>query len=157
MRRYAQGTKSPVEKTRNEIERVLIRYGATGFGYGWEERLVASPPKDGRPAAVVKRTVATIVFTLRKRKIRLDIPMPAPEDLSAKRKLDLAQRERWRAALLVIKAKLEAVHAEISTLEEEFLANVVTEDGRTVGEIIVPRLTEAVRAGRLLPSAGGTT
>lgn len=36
-------------------------------------------------------------------------------------------------------------------LEHEFLANIVTESGRTIGETVVPRLNEAVAAGRLLP------
>jgi hypothetical protein len=46
----------------------------------------------------------------------------------------------------VIKAKLEAVESGISTLEQEFLAQVVTESGRTIGEIIIPQISEAVRA-----------
>jgi hypothetical protein len=37
------------------------------------------------------------------------------------------------------------------------LADILTEDGRTVGDILVPRITEAVRAGRLLPPAGSGT
>ena len=51
--------------------------------------------------------------------------------------------------------QLEAVESGISTLEQEFLANIVTEGGRTIGEVILPRLSEAVEAGRLLPPAQG--
>jgi hypothetical protein len=89
--------------------------------------------------------------------------MPTQRPLGTKRDVDQAVRERWRAMvlviMLVIKAKLGVVRSGISTLEEEFLANVVTDSGRTVGEILVPRLSEAVRAGRLLPPAesGGLT
>ena len=45
-----------------------------------------------------------------------------------------ACRQRWRALLLIIRAKLEAAEAGISTLETEFLANIVLPDGRTAGQ-----------------------
>ena len=38
-------------------------------------------------------------------------------------------RQRWRALLLIIRAKLEAVASGITTLENEFLANIVLPDG----------------------------
>jgi hypothetical protein len=62
-----------------------------------------------------------------------------------------AIRQRWRALLLTIKAKLEAVAVGITTLEEEFLANVVTPDNVTVGEWIRPQLKEAYETGAVLP------
>jgi hypothetical protein len=45
-----------------------------------------------------------------------------------------AQRQKWRALLLCIKAKLEAVESKIETFEEAFLAHVVMPDGKTVGD-----------------------
>ncbi len=48
---------------------------------------------------------------------------------------------RWRALLLSIKAKLEAIREGIATFDEEFLANVVDrESGRNVGHLIIPEL-----------------
>ncbi|MFI4881401.1 MAG: hypothetical protein ACIAQU_02325 [Phycisphaerales bacterium JB064] len=43
-----------------------------------------------------------------------------------------ACRSKWRALYLVMKAKLVAVDEGISTIEREFLPDVVTEDGTTV-------------------------
>ena len=64
---------------------------------------------------------------------------------------------RWRALLLVIKAKLEAVTAGISTIETEFLANIVLPDNTTAGEWMLPQIDRAYRSGEmppLLPAAG---
>lgn len=42
------------------------------------------------------------------------------------------RRQRGRALLLVIKAKLESIEAEVETFEQAFLANVVLSNGDTV-------------------------
>jgi hypothetical protein len=68
-----------------------------------------------------------------------------------------AGRQKWRALVLVIKAKLEAVEAGIVTFEEEFLAHIMLPDGRTVGEWTRPQL-EAVYSDGSMPALlpGGT-
>jgi len=156
MRRYAQNTSVPVDRSRAEIERVLERYGATGFGYSWERREVAISPVPVYGSKTELREFAMLGFQLRKRSIRLDVPMPTVREVGSEARIDAARRQRWRALLLVIKAKLEAVESGIGPLESEFLANVVTESGRTIGEVVLPRLSEAVQAGRLLPAASET-
>lgn len=148
MTRFAQRTSVPADRSRAEVERVLQRYGARGFGYSWERR---EGPK------TELREFSDIVFDFKGRRIRLDVPMPTEREAGTTAKAEAATRQRWRALLLVLKAKLEAVESGISTLEREFLADILTEDGRTVGDILVPRITEAVRAGRLLPPAGSGT
>ena len=70
-----------------------------------------------------------------------------------------ACRQRWRALLLVIKAKLEAVTAGISTIETEFLANIVLPDNTTAGEWMIPQIDQAYRTGQMppmLPAAGNS-
>ena len=66
-----------------------------------------------------------------------------------------AERQAWRA--LVLKAKLEAVEAGITTIEQEFLADMVIPGDVTVGETLLPRLDDALNTGRmpdLLPGGG---
>ncbi len=58
---------------------------------------------------------------------------------------DQACRQQWQALLLVVKAKLEAVAAGISTLEAEFLANIVLPDNNTAGEWMIPQIEQAYR------------
>lgn len=56
---------------------------------------------------------------------------------------------RWRALALVIKAKLEAVAAGITTIEDEFLAHTVLPDGQTVGEFMQPQIAIAYERGSM--------
>lgn len=138
--RYASETSVPVEKSRTEIEKMLAREGATAFAAGWDQ------------------SEATLMFDLDGRRIRLTLPMPDPQDREFTRTptgkartgparqaaFDQAQRQRWRALGLVIKAKLEAIKAGISTIETEFLAFVVVPGtGETVGQRVTPELTRA--------------
>lgn len=150
MARYAEGTSVPVERSRAEIEQTLMRYGARAFSYGW----------DGERAV--------IMFEAHERRIRFDIEMPplrdyiytptgqrrspgSAEDFRAK-----AVRQRWRALLLIIKAKLEAVESGIVSFEDEFLAHVMLPDGSKVGQWMSPQLEEVYETGQmpeLLPPA----
>ena len=131
-RRYAEGTKVPVGQSRAELERVLERYGAQAFAYGVD----------------VERAV--IQFRAHGRHVRFDLPLA-----------DLDEREirrRWRALVLVVKSKLEAVETGIVTFEEEFLAHIVLPDGSKVADWMAPQLEEAYESGRmpeLLPPARG--
>jgi hypothetical protein len=68
---------------------------------------------------------------------------------------DQAVRARWRALLLIIKAKLEAIAGGISTLEREFLADVVMPDSQTVGQWLAPQLEAAYQSGRMPPLLPG--
>ena len=63
------------------------------------------------------------------------------------------------ALLLVIKAKLEAVTAGISTIETEFLANIVLPYNTTAGDWMIPQIDQAYRTGQMPPllSAAGHT
>lgn len=58
-----------------------------------------------------------------------------------------AVRQSWRALALVIKAKLEAVAAGITSVEDEFLAHIVLPNGATVGEWTRPQIAEAYNGG----------
>ncbi len=157
MSRYAERTEVPSSRSRDEIERTLQRYGATAFAYGWQEH------------------DATIMFEIRTprgiRRVRFRLPLPdrnAPEFTetptgrersasAAAQEYDRATRQRWRALALVIKAKLEAVAAGISSIEDEFLANICLPDGSTVGDWAAPQLAIAYERGSmpaLMPGTG---
>jgi len=150
MARYASNTKVSSEKSRNEIERTLQRYGASGFGFWIEDNK------------------ALVQFTIENLKISFDLPMPdrKSEEFTmsshenewqrkrlasdtAHRRWEQACRQRWRALALVIKAKLEAIDSGISTFEEEFMAHIVLPDGATVGEKLVPGLTVLKETGKM--------
>jgi hypothetical protein len=140
--RYAQNTSVPVERSRNEIEATLLRYGAAQFMYGWEN------------------TGAIIAFVVEtpqgKRQVRFELPLPSRDERrfthhsqgtrtasAAEKMWEQACRQRWRALLLVVKAKLEAVESGIATFEDEFLAYIMLPDGNTVSQLLAPQLQAA--------------
>ena len=57
---YAAKTNVSADRTRNEIESTLIRYGATGFIYGWQN------------------DSAMMAFQMQGRHIKFVLPMPDP-------------------------------------------------------------------------------
>lgn len=153
MPRFASETSVPVERSRAEIEALVVKYGATHFNSGW------------MPSA------AQIAFQLKDLWIRFVLPLPSKDDarfkhktvkapysnrmiqkpLTARQSVEKYEQEirsRWRALALVVKAKLEAVECGISTLENEFLAFIVLPGTAfTVGEWMRDNAMEAIRGG----------
>jgi hypothetical protein len=153
---YAERTSVPVERSRAELEALLARAGAEAFAYAWKD------VDQWREAARrdVRVRVFQLGFTLKRLPIRVDLPMPALDEFarsSAGRVRTPLQREqaradeerrRWRALVLVVKAKLEAVATGITTFEKEFLADVVV-GGSTVGQEFGGELCRLVRDGKV--------
>lgn len=151
MSQYASKTTVAADRSRAEIERTLVRYGASSFGYGWEDER------------------AIIMFRAHERRVRFVFPVPDPSDdefvyhsrgtrsrAAAEAAYEQAVRQRWRALALVIKAKLEAVETGIVTFEDEFLAHLVLPDGQTAGDWLRPQVARAYETGAmpsLLPGA----
>jgi hypothetical protein len=140
--KFAKDTSVSVARSREQIEAVVMRYGATEFG------------------TAAKSNAAMIVFSMNNRRIRFTLPLPERSDERFKTKREQhgthrivacstedsvikheqACRQKWRAMLLCIKAKLEAVESGISEFDTEFMANIVMKNGQTIGERIIPML-----------------
>lgn len=152
---YAKDTNVSSELSRLEIEKTLVRYGASGFAYATQT---------GR---------AMIAFMLEGRQVRFILPLPdinADEfrytptkriERSEKAQFDAWEQECrrcWRALLLVVKAKLEAIETGISTFDSEFMANIVLPSGETVGDWMEPQIEKAYLTGQIpemLPMLNG--
>jgi hypothetical protein len=146
---YAEGTSVPVDRSVAELRALLQKHGADGFGCAEE----SSPPR------------AMVLFRIRALQVRLVLDFPGAEDPrisqnhrgqtrtleDIERRVQAERRRRWRALVLVAKAKLEAVTSGISTLEREFLADLVLPNGRVVHEELAPRLENWQRTGHVLP------
>ena len=143
---FAKETDVPVGRSRSELEDMLRRYGADQFASGWET---------GR---------ARIQFRIDKRMVRLEIPMPVLKDVpnnngvegkgfrtysdsQRQRLLEQMERQRWRAIVLLTKARLEAVAIGIETIETAFLSGFVTPNGQTVGELLRGQLDKVIAEG----------
>jgi hypothetical protein len=164
---FAADTEVPVERTRREIDALLVKHGASQRGFFDDD-------ESGR---------AVVFFSLGGRQIRLTVPLPRPSDYpDANRKndweepkdiphgwkswsvgrraawvtsrIDQVARSRWRALLLITKAKLELVELGMSSVEREFLADVVLPNGQLVGEAMRVALEEAYSSGSMPPLLG---
>jgi hypothetical protein len=163
----------PVTKTRDELERLLSNHGASQIR-------IERDMKDGRAAV-------TFSFPNPQRMVRLDVrvdssTLPNPKEppwrqapgistpqgwgrLTEKGredwvrgKIEQLEREAWRRLLLVVKAKLELVAGGDTTIEREFLADILTADGGTVHEHLSKALDSQYLTGSmtpLLPAARG--
>lgn len=129
---YADRTAVPVSQSRMEIEKLLDRSKAKQFGTAVDYDL---------------RT-ARVQFRLHDRVVRFTISLPDPKKLGNGTRLEQAERQRWRALLLVIKAKLESVENHIESFEEAFLANIVMPNDQTVAQIVKPAIAESYKTGK---------
>ena len=102
MGRYAVQTGVSVERSQEQIKNTLRRYGADGFGL------------------MERRGEGAVMFEFEGLSVRLAVPLPSVDEFcetatgvrrgreAAERACEAAIRQRWRALLLGIKAKLEA-------------------------------------------------
>lgn len=155
---YAKDTSVSVEKTRSELDRLLAARGATQRAFGTDD--VAG--------------VAYAGFTMGGRQVRIRVPIESLEAIerrSAKpsgfwrrteqsrldwvrKEFNQRQRSRWRALLLLVKAKLEAIELGISTVEREFLADISLPDGRSVHQALAEDLERSYLTGSMPPLLG---
>lgn len=154
MSKFAAQTSVSVEKSQQEIRTLLQRYGASHYMTGDDNEA-------GR---------SFVQFSAKDRSVRFVLSLPnrsenrfwftagrnvRRSDNSAYEAWEQACRQKWRALVLCIKAKLEAVESGISEFEDEFLAHIILPGGGTVGEFIRPQIEESYRLGAMPPGISG--
>lgn len=129
---YAKNTTISVEDSQADIQNLLRKHGATKFGIDYNHNAV--------------------LFELNKRSIRINLPMPVRDDYSITlagqkrndaqidKMYDQAVKQKWRALLLIIRAKLEAIESGITTMEDQFLSYMLLPNGQLLGDYIKPQL-----------------
>ena len=145
---YGEQTKVPLEQSIAEVIGMLRKAGAERIGQ------------------MEERDRFTVQFFMHDRMVRFRVAFPSIQDLAksagmrgvrpaseAELKQTREQRikQRGRALMLVVKAKLESVESEVETFEEAFLANVVTADGSTVYERIKAPIALEYDSGKIGP------
>lgn len=136
---YAATTNVSVSKTKGEIDGLLRKYRASGFGV-FEEH-----------------SRAILVFEMAQRRIVFHLPFAAftRTERGKVRTTDAATaaweqacRSRWRALFLCIKAGIE-------TFEESFLAHIQMPDGLRVADHVKPRIAQAYETQTMTPLLPG--
>lgn len=151
--RYAKDTSVPVSRSEAHLKELLRRYGADAI-MTYEER---------------SQKIAAVAFRVNGRNVRLTLPLPDPSERAfthkrhssgnwiarkkpeAFQKWEQACRARWRLLVLLVQAKLEAIEAEVSTFDREFLADIVLPGGETFHQVVA-----SGRADKLLGPADGS-
>jgi hypothetical protein len=140
---YAQNTSVSVEKSQQEVQNILRKYGADAFG------------------VMERKDIAYLMFEYNGLMIQITVPLPKKEEFiktdtgrsrknnQAEQAYEQAIRQRWRALVLAVKAKLEAVESGISTIEKEFLAFVMMPDGKQLSDHLLPQLLQIASTGRV--------
>lgn len=143
--RYATRTDVAIEDSLADIAALLRRYGAGELVTGYNAQS------------------GCVAFSMAGRSVKLFVPMPdrgafaeTPKGKrrsaeQQERRYEQALRQRWRALTLVLQAKLEACEVGISTLEREFLADLLLPEGHTVGAALLPSLEHSLATGQLPP------
>lgn len=143
VRRYAEGTKVSVESSRGEITGILAKHGVQRMGW------MGGPDGD------------QLMFELAGGSYRLDIRKPTAAELRARDgdqytypdnvdwhgKVDGEWRRRWRANVLLLKAKLEFIESGDTTLERELLPYRLLKGGKTVEDLIIAGGVPLLTAG----------
>lgn len=141
--RYAEGTKVSVESSRGEITGILAKHGVQRMGW------MGGPEGD------------ELMFELGGGQYRLRIEKPSadairerdgrhftyPGNIDWASKAEAEWRRRWRANVLLLKAKLEFIDAGDTTLERELLPYRVLADGRTLEQAIAGGGLKMLAAG----------
>lgn len=142
---YASGTTVSRANSVGEVERLVSKYGGNHFGYAYD----------------AIKGEGVVVFGLGGRKIRLVVTVPPLNDFlttetGRSRKEEVArkvqadeEKRRWRSLALAVKAKLVAVEDGISTIQNEFLANILLPSGNTVGDEIADNVESVYLTGRM--------
>lgn len=138
-RRYAEGTTVAAERSQAEMAALLRAHGVERQGW------MQGPEGD------------ELMFELGGHRFRFQILRPTiaeirrlyPNAYDERAKMDAEWRRRWRANVLLLKAKLEFIDSGDTTLERELLPYMLTEGGQTIAELItgggVPLLEATTR------------
>lgn len=130
-RLFAQGTTVQIARSRAEIEKLVLKHGASSYASGYEGDR------------------ANILFKMKDRRVRFTLVLERPSAPKAEEE----NRRRWRCLVFILKAKLEAVENGLVTFEEEFLSAIVIPGahGETVGQWVGPQLKQAYENGAAMP------
>jgi len=142
---YAARTEVTPERSLAEIERILIRFGATKF----------ATMRDTDVGRV------SIAFNVGDQAHRMGFPIPRPIDFALtptkQRRTPRAQEEmstqeyrrRWRSLALYLKALLDARESGIIDIAEALMPYAVLPSGHTVAEFLGPQMTRALADGSM--------
>ncbi len=144
---FAAKTEVSSDKSRAEIERMLLNSGASEFAY------------------MTSREQCIIVFTMKTVRYRFTLPLPDRDAFGTtpnrrrqrttaakEQAYEQSVRSKWRSLALAIKARLVSVEDGIDTFEEAFMSKIVIPGvNKTAGEYMLPQIEECYLSSKPMP------
>jgi hypothetical protein len=144
---YAAGTDVPVARSKTELNAFLEKIGATKV-------LLGTDTGTG---------VDIIAFEVKGRPVKLEVHAPQPGEVlktpAGKRRtgeqldhaMEAETRRRWRALILMLKGKWEAIQSGIVSFEAEFLPYTMLPNRQTVAEYLEPQVKDILDHKKMPP------
>ena len=130
-RRYAHGTRVPVEQSVAEMRKLLVRHGATQFVSGWSQA-----------------TGEHIQCGVYGRRLAFSVKVPDGRNFIGNA-FQAEMRRRWRVLVMSVKMRLEEVRDEGRSVDEVFMSEIVLPDGKTMGAHFSHQIAESYKAGTM--------
>ena len=141
---YASSTKVSCDRTLLQLKNMLELFGADQFGYATSDEQ------------------AIVQFRCSTRMVRFVLQLPSVDDKeiaftptgkvredNARRTVwEQACRAKWRSLYLLVKALLVAIEDGLIDFDRAFLHDLVTPNGRTVGEQLMPNVQSMIESGK---------
>lgn len=142
-----ENTEVSISKSQEGIRQIIYRHKGTGVIFSSQR------PKEGFEALVRlrDRDYHIRVSALCKEPSRYSRGYRSRTDNQISEAWDKEERRVWRVLFHHLKAIFEAADADVLSIEEIIMPYVVTPDGKTLAEHILPRLDEIIaKPGNLL-------
>ena len=155
MTRYAANTTVTVEKSRNEIERTMTRFGATSVAFLRDDEtrmVIIGFKKDGRAYRFNLPLPNREDFLSYKRKNAYSVTKRTPEQTT--KAVEQEERRLFRSLANYIKAVLDAIDSGITNADQALLPHLILPSGQTVSETAQHQLADMgdVNFGLALPA-----
>ena len=127
-------TAVPVAQSQSEIKKLVMSRGGAGVAF------VSQPPTEGFEAMM---PIDGVTY-----KIRISATVPKDS-----RDSQADERRIWRVLYYHMKSVFESAASGVMEFREMMLPYIVTKDGQTVAQHIIPKLESAIQTdpARLLP------
>jgi len=130
-----------ISKSQEGIRRLVYSHKGTGVSF------ISRPPREGFEAMV---TINDLAYHIRIMATCRTVPKPGYKFTASG--IEQEERRVWRVLYWHIKAMFEAADSGVIDIRDVIMPYVVTRDGRTLSEHIIPQMEEtmSIEPGRLL-------
>lgn len=153
-----EGTEVPVGRSQEAIRKLILANAGTGIAF------VSQPPQEGFHALMPLEGKTYTIRIVARRRSREEIGKALQRERSkevsesvVERYFEQEERRIWRVLYYHLKGLFEAANTGVLEFRELILPYIVTKDGRTIAEHILPGLESAIagRPDRLLAGRVG--